>query len=347
MGADLVTAPSTDTAQPTRPRFAYLLLTHTQPKHVEALTERILTLSPEAQVVVHHDLAAGALPWRGRAPDGVYFVERGRVLWGDWSMVEATRRLLRFATEQLEADWFVLLSGEHRPAVPLEDWERATGASGIDALVPAVPLAERLHFGTARSEANLYLARTRHQWRLYRRPRHEILHRAMGGVSKLSRGLQPLLAVEFVHRRDGWAVGTPRAGGRMRAMPVHRGSQWIAMNRRATARVLGVDPVVTAWFRTSWIPDETFFQSVLYNEPDLVVSDSPTTFVLETPEHPVPGWMRLGFEDRPAMWKAGTPFARKVDPVHRPAVMAAIDDEVDRRAQRDPRAARPHVFDAS
>ena len=41
-------------------------------------------------------------------------------------------------------------------------------------------------------------------------------------------------------------------------------------------------------------------------------------------------WMVLGDEDLPAVWASGAAFARKVDPVERPDVLRAIDEEVDR-----------------
>ena len=79
---------------PEAPCFAYMLLTHRDPQHVEELARRILDLSPACHVVIHHDMAAGDLPWEGRPPDRVHFVERGRVLWGDWSIVAATLRMV-------------------------------------------------------------------------------------------------------------------------------------------------------------------------------------------------------------------------------------------------------------
>ncbi len=47
------------------PRFAYLIMTHKDVRDVEELAERIVTLSPAAHVVVHHDVEAAGLPWGG------------------------------------------------------------------------------------------------------------------------------------------------------------------------------------------------------------------------------------------------------------------------------------------
>jgi Core-2/I-Branching enzyme len=331
-----------------QPRFAYLLLTHKGPAHVEELARRIMDLSPSAHIVVHHDAAASDLPWGGRSSERIHFVERGRVSWGDWSMIEATMRMLRYALDRLDADWFVLVSGEHRPAVDLRQWEASTAASGHDAVLDGERLPERLRFGRADFERNQYLARTRHRWRLLARPRHRVLHRSMGLLMKLSCYARPIVSVEFVHRRDAWAVGRRRRAHPVRRLSFYRGSQWFVLNRRAAKAALAIDPRVADWFTQSWIPDEAYLQTALRQVSDLVIANTPTTFVLDTPPKPYPGWMQLSLEDLPAALESGLPFVRKVDPATRPEVVATIDRAVERRrtgGQDHPSAATAHAPD--
>lgn len=317
------------TGRAPRPRFAYLLLTHTDPGQVEELADRLLALSPSAQVVVHHDRAAGDPPWDGR-PDGPrHLVERGPVLWGDWSMVEATERLVGYAVDQLDADWLVLLSGQHRPLVDLARWEEVTAASGVDAYARADRLPDRLRFGRADPEANGYLARARHRWTAVRRPRSDRIHDALGRLTQLGQAAHPLGAVEYAHRRGAWVLGTPRRRGPVAGWTLFRGSQWVVLNRRAARTVLEVDPAVRRWFRSSWIPDESYIHTVLRHQRGLVVSDQLVTYVLDTPSQPRPGWMRLAMDDLPAAWSSGAAFARKVDLSDRPEVVWAIDRAVD------------------
>jgi len=315
------------------PRFAYLLLTHKLAQHVEELAARIVELSPAAEIVVHHDLGAHDVPWGGDPSGRVHLVERGRVLWGDWSMVDATLRLLRFALEELDADWFVLLSGEHRPIVDLEGWERSTAQSGLDAFVAADQLSSRLRFGRADPVANQYLARAQHRWVTFPRPRSELVHRAIGALMKVSCSLHPIAKLEYAHRREAWALGIRRRRGSMRGQTFFRGSQWMVLGRRAAEAALDVDPGLSNWFKESWIPDETYFHTVLRSTPGLVLSNQPVTFVLDTPARPTRGWMRLGLQDLPAVWASGAPFARKVDPSASPEVLTAIDRAVDMRAR--------------
>jgi hypothetical protein len=324
--------------------FAYLLLTHKGSAHVEELATRILSMSPRAQIVVHHDAASEDVPWGAGPPEQIHLVERSRVLWGDWTMVETTLRLLRFARANLDAEWFVLLSGEHRPATDLLAWELVTAESGVDAYVAAEQLPKRLRFGKTDFERNQYLARSLHRWMTVPRPRSDLLHRAMGAAMKASSRMRPLLSVEFAHRRDAWAVGFRRPlGRRIQSARIYRGSQWLAVNRRGAEALLRQDPEMTAWFRRSWIPDEAYLQTALHATPGLIVSEEPTTFVLDTPARPVPGWMRLSMADLPAVWASHRPFCRKVDADERPEVMAAIDRVVDDVVPRPEKEAGCHV----
>jgi hypothetical protein len=318
------------------PRFAYLLLTHKDPQHVEMLVRRIQELSPRSSCVVHHDAATASLPWDGRPPERVHLVEAGQVRWGDWSMVEATERLLRFATDRLEADWFVLLSGEHRPTVDLSRWEANTAATGADALLGAEPLPSRLRFGRADTEHNMLLARSRHRWRLFARPHRQALHRSIGLLAKFSAKTRPIVSVEYIHRREAWAVGLRRRRRSSHDWSFYRGSQWFALNRKAADAALGMDPSVAEWFKKSWIPDEAYLHTALRHVEGLVVAEQTTTYVRETPLVPYQGWMQLSPPDLPAVWASQLPFARKVDPGAHPDVVASIDRAVDLERAAEP-----------
>ncbi len=328
-------------------RFAYLLLTHRDAAHVEDLVERVLTLSPGGHVVIHHDAGSStSLPYGGGGPERVHFSERRRILWGDWSIVERTLQMMRDAIRLVDADWFVIISGEHRPITDLGQWERATAASGADALVQADALAPRLRFGPphgrADEDAQMFLARCIHRWVAMDQPRHDVAHQAIGGLWKLSRWVQPLAAIEYSHRRRTWFLGTPRRRGPLAGWTFYKGTQWIAFNRRAAETVIGTDPAVTAWFSHGHIADETYLQTVLYHEPGLDVRNAVVTYVPEMvkpPQGSVARWMVLDDEDMPAVWASGAAFARKVDPVERPGIIRDIDQEVDRRRALVPETA--------
>lgn len=338
-------APASGAEHP--PRFAYLLVTHREPLQVEALTDRILELSPQAQVVVHHDLAAALVPWDGRPPERVHLVERQRVLWGDWSIVDATLRMMEFSARTLDADWFVVLSGEHWPVVDLARWEGALAADEADALVESQRLRAHLRFGHPEDNANRFLARCVHRWVTFGEPKGTIARQMLDGLAKMSGYVQPVAAVDYSHRRGTWLVGLPRRRGPLRGWSFHKGSQWIAGNRRAVDTILGTPADIPIWFARTHIPDETYLQTVLRNDRSLTIRDRSTTYVPSGPRYPeMKRWMLLDHEDLPAVWASGAAFARKVDQVNRPSVIRAIDAEVNRA--RDPKAGhRAHELGSS
>jgi core-2/I-Branching enzyme len=324
---------STDAATPSSRPFqvAYLLLTHKEATDVEGLVERLLQLSPGGQVVIHHDAGAASIPWDGDPPDRVHLAPRSHVRWGDWSMVEAMLRLVRFALDELGADWLVFVSGEDRPVVDLAAWEAEIAGAGIDGIVPALALPSRLRFGRAHRDENFFLARCVHRWRVVRQPRRRMGQRALGVAFRAGWWMHPLFKLEFANPREAWAVGVPRRRGAMRGVTFHKGPQWIALSSEAARPVLDVDPAFPAWFKRSWIPDETYFHTILYNTPELVLRNAILTYRRPAPPRPYPNWMRLEPEDLDDLWRSGAVFARKVDSMGHPEVLAAIDAAVDRQ----------------
>jgi hypothetical protein len=307
---------------------AYLILTHKDPQQVEALASRILTLSDTGQVVVHHDLKADPLPWDGSPPARVHLVDRVRVEWGDWSIVEATLRMFRFARDRLDASWFVVLSGEHWPVVNLAAWERTLPSGGVDAYLPAQRLPRRLHFGTRDLDGNRFLARCVHRWFRVHRPKSDLAHRALAGLSKVSLRTHPLLKLEFSLRSESWFIGVPRRRGPVRQWDLYKGSEWLACNANAADILLRTDPRATDWFRHSHIPDESYVQTVVRRS-NLTVENADVTWVPPEPGRATPGWMLLKEIDLDTVLTSGVAFARKVDPARNPEVITAIDARVD------------------
>jgi hypothetical protein len=246
-------------------------------------------------------------------------------------MVEAMLALVRFAVEELGADWLVFLSGEDRPLVDLAKWEAELARAGIDGIVPARTLPARLHFGPAHRDDNAFLARCVHRWRVVQQPRRRSGQRCMGLAFRAGWWMHPLFKLEFANPREVWAAGVPRRRGAIGTVRFHKGAQWIALGSRAARVVLDVDPAFPAWFKRSWIPDETYFHTILYNTPELVLRNEILTYRRPLPRPPYPNWMYLEPEDLDDMWSSGAVFARKVDATSHREVLAAIDAAVDRQ----------------
>jgi hypothetical protein len=312
-----------------RRECAYLVLSHKNPWQVEALAQRILGLSPTAHVVIHHDLKGGPPPWDGHPPARVHFVERTSVAWGSWSIVEATLRMIRFAREQLDSEWLVVVSGEHWPVTDLAAWEAAMLESRSDAFMPAERLPTRLRFGKGNPDLTRDLARCRLRWFTIPRPRWRPLDRGLAALSKLSSLTHPLCKLEYSVRNDAWFVGLPRRRGPLAGWDLYKGSEWFACNRRSVDVILRADERVTSWFRQSHIPDESYFQSLLHHDGGVAIDGAVVTWVPPQPPTPTAGWMLLKERELPQVASSTAAFARKLDPERNPEVMAAIDQLVD------------------
>jgi Core-2/I-Branching enzyme len=309
-------------------RVAYLVLSHQRPRQIEALTDRILALSPNGHVVVHHDLTATELPWSGQPPARVHLVERMEVTWGDWSIVEASLRLLRFASEALDADWYVFLSGDDRPVMDLARWERDVQMAGHDGLVPARPLNRKPAFGRRPTFEDLNYVRYAYRWRPIPQV-HGVARLLVELARRVSRVSQPLFKIEYAPRRDQFFLGLPRRRRLPAGWTLYAGKQWVALGRRAAEALLHADASVTEWYRQTWIPDQSFIHTVLHNHPGLTLSPIPLTYVVPYNTKMRRGDMALRVDDLDAIHRSGASFARKFDPSVDPDVLRAVDDEID------------------
>jgi len=310
------------------PPVAYLVLSHKNPPQVEALATRILDLSPAGHVVVHHDADATEVPWDGHPPARAHLVDRMHVAWGDWSLVEATLRLMHFGVDELDADWFVVLSGEDRPVRDLATWERELFSAGVDGLLPARALTARPSFGHPPTADDLNYARYALRWRPLT-PTHPAWRHVLGPLRRISRYMQPVIKIEYAERRPAWMIGRYRRRSLPSGWAFYSGSQWMALDRRAVTALFATDPSVVQWFRHTWIPDQGFFHTVLYNHPGLTISGDPLTYVVPHVSEKRAAWMVLRTDDVGAIESSGAAFARKFDPEVDSQVIGVIDAAVD------------------
>jgi hypothetical protein len=329
-----IAAPASGSLKPD-PLVVYILLSHKDPVQVESLAERILDLSPRGLVLVHHDLNSERVPWCGCPPARVRLTERSRLSWGAWSIVEATLRLMSQAEEDLQADWIVIISGEHWPCTDLATWERGLGELETDAIVSSIELPRRLHFGARDLEPNVFLSRVVQRWSYFAQPRWRVGQVALRQLSRIALLIEPIFSLEFSIRHNGWFIGVPRRRGPVRGWEFVKGSQWLACTSGAVRSLKDVDPLITTWFKKSYIADESYLQSVFHNDPRIRVSKDRVCWL---PPQPYPwrdGWMTLSVDDVDNILTSGAPFARKVDFRINPAVVSALNAAID--AERSPR----------
>ncbi|WP_095587731.1 beta-1,6-N-acetylglucosaminyltransferase [Actibacterium ureilyticum] len=194
-------------------------------------------------VVLHADArvphkAYGRLVDDLRGLENVRFVNRHRVVWGTWSMVRATQ----VACEEMLAAFpqvghVYLASGSCLPLRPVQELQAYLHSHPETDFIESVTTAETRWTIDGLEEERFHL-RFPFSWKTNRR--------LFDGYVRLQRRLK-------VKRRIPGGI-----------VP-HLGSQWWCMSRRTLTAILH-DPKraeYDRYFRRVWIPDESYFQSLV------------------------------------------------------------------------------------
>ncbi len=222
-------------------RIAFILLCHKDPDGIVRQVRQLIAAGD--CVAIHFDARAPRADFerierelRGEA--AVVFARRVKCGWGEWSLVQGTLNAILAARSAFaDATHFYMISGD---CMPIKTAEYA------HALLDAQPAdhIESFDFFTSgwirtglREERLVY--------------RHYFNERAN----------KPLFYA---------AMGAQRRLGLRRAVPdglrMMIGSQWWCLRRRTVEAVLAFiaeRPDILRFFRTTWIPDETFFQTLV------------------------------------------------------------------------------------
>lgn len=243
-------------------RIAYILLTHKDPEGVIAQAER-LTAGGD-YVVIHYDKSAKPGEFErirsALAENSAISFARRRIKcgWGEWSLVQASLESLRAALSDFpRATHFYMLSGDCMPiksaqyAHHLLDRDPADHIEAVDFFtgdwiktgLKQERLIYRHYFNERRQKTPFY-------WSLN-------LQRRLGLKRKLPEDLQ-----------------------------VQIGSQWWCLRRQTIEKVMAfceARPDVMRFFRRSWIPDETFFQTLVRHVvPEHEIRSRSLTFLMFT-----------------------------------------------------------------
>ncbi len=223
-------------------KIAFILLCHQDPAGIIRQAER-LTATGDT-VAIHFDGRASEADFqRIRAAlkdrQGVVFAgKRHKCGWGGWSLIAATLSALEAAiAADPQATHFYLISGDCMAIKPAEFARAYLEAEDVDHIesvdffesgwIKTGMRADRLvyrHFFNERTQKRLFYGALN-------------LQRRLGLKRPIPHGLQMMI-----------------------------GSQWWCLRRRTVDLILGFlrdRPDVVRFFKTTWIPDETFFQTLV------------------------------------------------------------------------------------
>ena len=243
-------------------KIAYILLCHKDPEGVIAQAQRLTDAGD--YISIHFDGRADTADFeliRSRLSmnPGVTFARRRiKCGWGGWSLVEATLLAIKAAVADFpRATHFYMLSGDCMPIKSAEFTHHFLDRADID-YIESVDFFNSDWIKTGIKEDRL----------IYRHFFNERTHKSLFYASlRLQRRLN-------LRRRVPADI----------AMQI--GSQWWCLRRRTIESLLAFCEKrgdVIRFFRTTWIPDETFFQTLVRHlVPETEIQSRTLTFLMFT-----------------------------------------------------------------
>ena len=222
------------------PQIAYLLLAHEAPERVAQMAQALARAG--ADVVIHYDRKSRGFDQLTTlvkdAPRIHLMHGRVRCHWGDWSLVKATRALVRYGLQHLpKATHFHLISGACCPIMPYAQIQQILAEHDQDFIETAM-----FDAGTWVQSGD-QLSRARH------------LH---------------LFPERWWKRGFTWLDDLQRLLGVHRTAPqgmtLHIGSQWWCLRRSTleqTEALWAQRPDLERFFKYCWIPDEITYQTLV------------------------------------------------------------------------------------
>lgn len=241
-------------------RIAFILLCHKNP---EAIIQQASQLTATGDYIsIHFDARARPADWAairtalGDNPNVTFARKRVKCGWGEWSLVQATLNAIEAAVDAFpRATHFYMISGDCMSIKTAEYVHEFLDSDDAD-YIESFDFFESGWIKTGMKEERL----------IYRHFLNERKHK------KLFYAM----------------LNTQRMLGLKREIPadlqVQIGSQWWCLRRRTIEWVLNFTRErkdVMRFFRTSWIPDETFFQTIVRHLiPESEIRNRTLTFLM-------------------------------------------------------------------
>jgi Family of unknown function (DUF5928)/Core-2/I-Branching enzyme len=223
-------------------QIAFILLCHKDPEGIIAQTLRLAAAGD--CVAIHFDARASLADYQrirnalGANPQVTFTNRRIKCGWGEWSLVAATLEAMRVAVAAFPgATHFYMLSGDCMPIKTAEYVRARLESEDVDTI-------ENLDFFSS-------------DWIKTGIKEERLIYRHWFNERQRKRLFYASMALQ---KRLGLARKVPE-DLRMRI-----GSQWWCLRRRTVEAVLEFAARrrdVLRFFSTTWIPDETFFQTIV------------------------------------------------------------------------------------
>ncbi len=300
----------------------FVLVTHQNPMQIAFLCRRLSTIFPGASIALHHDFGQSVLD-RSSLPGQIQVVEDWiPTAWGKFSLVAAYLKALRLLHHHASPKWSVSISGSDYPIKSSEEILADLAASSADAFIDFQDISDGVE--ALPSASNEIKAFHTEQWLRSARERYigfDVLpHRLRKHVGLANRTL-------YVKNSLTTQLFTPF---RSTYRP-HAGDAWHTINKRAAKALLRQDEVsmrLQRFYKRRAIPDESYYQTVLLNEPDLTITNDNRRYSIWPQGARSPRWLNAADVDD--MVNSPAHFARKLP--FDTELYSAVDSAVQIRA---------------
>lgn len=241
-------------------RIAFILLCHKDPEGIIRQAERLTAVGD--CMAIHFDARARAADYAmirkalAANPNVTFARRRVKCGWGGWSLVQATLNATEAALAAFpDATHFYMLSGDCMAIKSAEYAHERLDAEDVDH-IESFDFFASDWIKTGMKEDRL----------IYRHPFNERTQRRL------------FYATYNLQKRLGWTRRIPAD------LQIMIGSQWWCLRRRTVEWVLDFARRrrdVMRFFRTTWIPDETFFQTLVpHLVPEIEIRTRTLTFLM-------------------------------------------------------------------
>jgi hypothetical protein len=301
-------------------RLAYLVFVHRDPAQLARLLKRLY--HPTSMFYIYVDGKADINLFKSAtnriAPDHVvWLTNRKSISWGDFSLSEAYLSGFRTILKQRpEPDFILTISGQDYPVATnktIQDWlARHADQTILDHSI----VTDNAPHISERSE-QYYLSVQRHHAIIYPHPNPDTLRRKVFNTALRLSGLFPLpRRIPLKHQ-------------------LYFGTNWFQLKPVAAQYLVDfarLNPAYLRFFRTTYVPEEMFFQTVLLNASDAVrggIYNHRMTY-MQWDRPPGSYTSPISVNELPAMLASDKFFARKFDKQHGDEVLDRIDQYLDR-----------------
>jgi hypothetical protein len=241
-------------------KIAFILLCHKDPEGIIRQAERLTAVGD--CMAIHFDARAATTDYErirkalADNPNVAFARRRIKCGWGEWSLVQATLNAVEAAVQAFPAaTHFYMLSGDCMAIKSAEYAHEFLDAEDADYI-------ESFDF-------------FRSDWIKTGIKEERLIYRHFFNERTQKRLFYGSFAVQ---KRLGWTRGIPAD------LQIMIGSQWWCLRRRTIEWILDLTRKrkdVMRFFRTTWIPDETFFQTLVRHlVPDKEIRSRTLTFLM-------------------------------------------------------------------